>query len=471
MSETPDSPGPGRDDNLPGTPPGPGDLPWLGSPDWTLVPETADWPEGLDQARWEDEDPGDPDEYEDPDNAPPPGLDDAQLAALIAEAREVTAEQARAAQRAARLGHTGVLAAVGAGLAGRRGPGMPGSAHTFPGEYVSRAAGFASGKPLDTAPGCLVLGQFAEDAAGDDDRYPGASDDELLGAVCAWDRVESYASARKHAAMAEVGRRRPAAGAGVDAASGMPEGFDEFVGRELGPALGIGSGAAELMLRVAAELEVGLPGTKAAFLSGVVNREKAGIIAAATGLCDPGQARAAEAMVVGRAGSLTPGGLRAAIARAVMAVPRIRPVSGASTRRSRRGWSGGLRTAGMSGWPGGSCPRPRCSRRISGSPIGRRSCARPGLRATWTSYGRGRYWTSCWVSIPGPRPMAGMLTAGGRTARRLMAGTGTAAAACRAGTVTAAAGRIRTGRPGRGSRPRPGRWPGSSRPGSPGGRT
>ena len=57
MSETPDSPGPGRDDNLPGTPPGPGDLPWLGSPDWTLVPETADWPEGLDQARWEDEDP------------------------------------------------------------------------------------------------------------------------------------------------------------------------------------------------------------------------------------------------------------------------------------------------------------------------------------------------------------------------------------------------------------------------------
>ena len=74
---------------------------------------------------------------------------------------------------AARLGHTGALAAVGAGVAGRRGPGMPGSAHTFPGEYTSRAAGFASGKPLDTAPGCLVLGQFAEDAAGDDDRYAG----------------------------------------------------------------------------------------------------------------------------------------------------------------------------------------------------------------------------------------------------------------------------------------------------------
>ncbi|MGH3230474.1 MAG: hypothetical protein ACRDOA_18195 [Streptosporangiaceae bacterium] len=37
--------------------------------------------------------------------------------------------------------------------AGRRGPGMPGSAESFPGVYVSRASGFASGKPLDVAPG------------------------------------------------------------------------------------------------------------------------------------------------------------------------------------------------------------------------------------------------------------------------------------------------------------------------------
>ncbi len=34
---------------------------------------------------------------------------------------------------------------------------MPGSARTFPGEYASPAAGFASGKPLDVAPGCAVL--------------------------------------------------------------------------------------------------------------------------------------------------------------------------------------------------------------------------------------------------------------------------------------------------------------------------
>jgi hypothetical protein len=47
----------------------------------------------------------------------------------------------------------------------------------------------------------VVLAQFAGDAAGDDDRYDGATDDELLGAICAWDRVEAYIAARKHGAV------------------------------------------------------------------------------------------------------------------------------------------------------------------------------------------------------------------------------------------------------------------------------
>ena len=81
---------------------------------------------------------------------------------------------------------------------------MPGSAESFPGVYASRASGFASGQPLDVAPGCAALAGFAEEAAGDGDRYPGASDDELLGVICAWDRAESYMAARKHAAVAEL---------------------------------------------------------------------------------------------------------------------------------------------------------------------------------------------------------------------------------------------------------------------------
>ena len=171
------------------------------------------WPDWMDDPaylalRAADEDPGDPDQ--DPDDAPPPDVDPGELAA---EAERITADQARAAEVAARLGLTAAMAADAAAAAGRRGPGMPGSAESFPGVYASRASGFASGKPLDTAPGCLTLGQFAEAAAGDDDRYPGASDDELTGAICAWDRVEAYASSRKHAAAAEMLRRRPAPGA------------------------------------------------------------------------------------------------------------------------------------------------------------------------------------------------------------------------------------------------------------------
>jgi hypothetical protein len=77
---------------------------------------------------------------------------------------------------------------------------MPGSAQTFPGEYTSLAAGFASGKPLDVAPGCATLGSFLEDTAGDDDRYAGASDDELQGVICAWDRAATAMAARMHAA-------------------------------------------------------------------------------------------------------------------------------------------------------------------------------------------------------------------------------------------------------------------------------
>src|SRR5580658_5024449 len=278
------------------------------------------WPEWMDDPaylalRAADEDPGDLDE--DPDDAPPPDVDEAELAA---EAAQIIADQERAAAVMARLGLTAAMAADAAAAAGRRGPGMPGSAESFPGVYASRASGFASGKPLDTAPGCTTLAQFAEEAAGEDDRYPGASDDELTGVICAWDRVEAYVSSRKHAAAAELLRRRPAPGAAAGGPAGMPGASDEFAAQELAAALGETRTAAGDMVSLARELEINLPGTKAAFRSGILSRRKAMIIAGATAVLDPAEARVAEAMVLGRAGTLTPPGLRAAIARAVMEV-------------------------------------------------------------------------------------------------------------------------------------------------------
>ena len=76
-------------------------------------PSGPEWPEWMDEpgylAALSEDDPGDGDveEYEDPDNAPPPGMDDAQLVALIAEAREAAAEQAATAARLAAAGRPG----------------------------------------------------------------------------------------------------------------------------------------------------------------------------------------------------------------------------------------------------------------------------------------------------------------------------------------------------------------------------
>ena len=58
------------------------------------------------------------------------------------------------------------------------------------------------------------------------------------GSICAWDRVEAYASSRKHAAVAELLRRRPAPGAAVQGPARMPEASDEFV--PAGAGLGAG---------------------------------------------------------------------------------------------------------------------------------------------------------------------------------------------------------------------------------------
>ena len=46
--------------------------------------------------------------------------------------------------------------------------------------------------------------RFLRTPGGADDRFDGASDDEVLGVLCAWDRVEAHAAARKHAAIAEL---------------------------------------------------------------------------------------------------------------------------------------------------------------------------------------------------------------------------------------------------------------------------
>ena len=264
---------------------------------------------------------GDPGWCPDPEDPALPG--DVDLEALRAESRRVAAGkaagQAAEAAWAARLAPGADVPQAGVKV-GRRGPGMPGSARRVPGEYAGPAGGFGTGQPLDVAPGGGVLLGFAEDAAGDEDRFAGASDDELAGIICALDRAEATACSLKHAALAAFTRRRPAPGCGLEGPAELPAERAEFAGDEVGQLLAEGRGTAEAMLDLARDLEVKLPGTKAAFRAGIVRHSKVQVIAWATAMLDPEEARAAEGKVLGRAGRLTPGGLRSAIARAVMQV-------------------------------------------------------------------------------------------------------------------------------------------------------
>ena len=74
------------------------------------------------------------------------------------------------------------------------------------------------------------------------------------------------------------------------------------------------------MLDLARDLEVRLPGTRAAFRAGMLRHPRCRSSPGRPPRWTPREARAAEEKVLDRAGRLTPGGLRSAIARAVMEV-------------------------------------------------------------------------------------------------------------------------------------------------------
>jgi len=66
------------------------------------------------------------------------------------------------------------------------------------------AGGFASGGPLDAAPAEPAVAALAEEATGPDGRCTGATDDELIGMLRFWQRLESRGTARKLAVIAET---------------------------------------------------------------------------------------------------------------------------------------------------------------------------------------------------------------------------------------------------------------------------
>ena len=213
MPSVPAPADPGRDE----------DPAWLDRDPMTAAEREA-W---LDRLCAQDDDPADaPQEYWDPEScAPPPGQD------------ELTADEL--AGIAAAAGDE--MLALDAASTGRRGPGQAGSARAFPGESASRAAGFGAGMAWDVTPGCAQLAVAADAAVdgggGPGDSFGGVADHELVGLVCAFDRVEAHMAARKLVAIAEVFRRNPEDGFEPEPGR-MPQVVHEFTCEQLAYALG-----------------------------------------------------------------------------------------------------------------------------------------------------------------------------------------------------------------------------------------
>jgi hypothetical protein len=94
----------------------------------------------------------------------------------------------------------------------------------------------------------------------------------------------------------------------------------EFTRDQLALALGESRNRADALLTAAWHLATRLTATLDALRDGTITRHKAELIVWATQHLDDDEARKAEAQVLGRAGRLTPGGLRSAVARAAMEV-------------------------------------------------------------------------------------------------------------------------------------------------------
>ncbi len=180
--------------------------------------------------------------------------------------------------------------------------------------------GFAGGGVFDAAPPGSTLAGFAEEVTGPSGWCAGTSDDELVGVLRAWGRLESWAAERKLAVIAELIRRRPALGDPPSGPGGMPAGWGKFCGDELAAATAVSGQAAEKTLRLAHDLAARLPGTATALREGVIDAYKARIIAELTRVLTVEEAAAAEAVILAKVAGKTPGQVRVITARAVASV-------------------------------------------------------------------------------------------------------------------------------------------------------
>ncbi|MGD0376912.1 MAG: hypothetical protein ABSB01_20310 [Streptosporangiaceae bacterium] len=211
------------------------------------------------------------------------------------------------------------LAGLSTGI-GRRLPDGPGgevvaealAAGFTHGERGAVGAGFAAGGAADRLVPGPVLAEFAARAWADG--LGALDDDEVVGVLCGWRRLASWAMAGELAAVSVLAGRRGAAGP-----EGREPGDDGRFDEEIAAALTLTGRAASRVTGLAAGL-ARLPGTAAALAAGRIDGPRAAVIADETCVLDDDAAAAVEERVLPAAPGQTTGQLRAACRRAVLAV-------------------------------------------------------------------------------------------------------------------------------------------------------
>jgi hypothetical protein len=279
------APDPGRDDRS-------GDPLQDDAAGWRLLPSR---PDPLDDEEWEricaargDEDePGDEDEewYADPNSGPPPELAGVPVAMIFAQAEADGAEEAALTAMAIEAG------ICRDGYAHRRG------ALHVTGPCDGPAAGFALGMPYDRMAPCAALAGVADKASGEDRAFADVNDDQLMGLIGARQRLSSRQAWELLMAVAEFIRRRPEPGCATGLPGRMPEAWNPHAVSELAAQLRMTAGGAESLLSLAHDLEAKLPATSAALRDGVIDLDKAHVIALRCGPLNSEEARAAEAIL------------------------------------------------------------------------------------------------------------------------------------------------------------------------------
>src|ERR1700761_861824 len=241
-------------------------------------------------------------------------------------------------------------------------------------------AGFEAGGVLDeSAPSASLAGRA--DAATRTNRLAELDDDELIGLMRAWRRLESWCDAGLLATIAELARRRPAERTAPAPPGQIPAQVSEFASDEVAAALTLSAQTAGTYSDLALDLATRLPATFHALHHGIIDHLKARVIAEATRVLTDDQAREVEARIFPRAGQQTSGQLRAAVARAVQAVDpeaaaRRRAEAQKDPRVSR--WQEDAGTAALAGFGLPPAEVLEADQRITGRALALRAAGLPG---------------------------------------------------------------------------------------------